>query len=178
MRSPLVRVLAVGALLVGVGALQTLAHQVSATLGLVDAMMIAVGLVALRASFAGAVWTGAVGGLIQDALAGGIVGLHAFAKTLAAAALAVVGDFLAIRGQLAEATIVAAATALIPRASPRSRNHTTLSEVSKRARAPSWFAPRGSSGARKSKERSTMICTTTSGFSATSSVTSKSYCQR
>ncbi len=87
-------------------------HQLWSPLGLVDGMMIAVGLIALRASFAGAVWAGAIGGLIQDSLAGGIVGLHAFAKTAAAAAMAVVGDVLAIRGQLAEATIVAAAAAL------------------------------------------------------------------
>ena len=112
MRSPLLRLLAFGAAFVAVGAAQTMLHQLWAPLGLVDGMMIAVGLIALRASFAGAVWAGAIGGLIQDSLAGGIVGLHAFAKTVAAAAMAVVGDFLAIRGQLAEAMIIAAAAAL------------------------------------------------------------------
>jgi len=95
-----------------VGTVQTLLPQIWMPLGYIDGMMIAVGLVALRTSFAGAVWTGALGGLIQDSLAGGIIGLHAFAKTAVAAGLALLADSFAVRGQLAEALIVTTATAV------------------------------------------------------------------
>lgn len=112
MISPLGRVLRLILLFLLVGTAQTLLPQVWAPFGYIDGMMIAVGLVALRTSFAGAVWTGALGGLIQDSLAGGILGLHAFAKTAVAAGLALLADSFAVRGQLAEAAIVAAATAI------------------------------------------------------------------
>ncbi len=112
MTSPLGRALRLIILFLLVGTLQTLVPQIWMPLGYIDGMMIAVGLVALRTSFAGAVWTGALGGLIQDSLAGGIIGLHAFAKTAVAAGLALLADSFAVRGQLAEAVIVAAATAI------------------------------------------------------------------
>jgi hypothetical protein len=95
-----------------VGAVQVLLPQIWMPLGYVDGMMIAVGLLALRASFGGAVWIGAIGGLVQDGLGGGIVGLHAFAKTAVGAGLALLADFFAVRGELAEAVIVGAATAV------------------------------------------------------------------
>jgi len=112
MTSPLGRALRLIALLLLVGTVQTLLPQLWMPLGHIDGLMIAVGLVALRSSFAGAVWTGALGGLIQDSLAGGIIGLHAFAKTAVAAGLALLADSFAVRGQLAEAVIVATATAV------------------------------------------------------------------
>ncbi len=112
MTSPLGRVARLVVLFLLIGTAQTLLPQLWLPLGYIDGMMIAVGLVALRTSFAGAVWTGALGGLIQDSLAGGIIGLHAFAKTAVAAGLAVLADSFAVRGQLAEAVIVATATAV------------------------------------------------------------------
>jgi len=112
MTSPLGRVSRLVLLFLLVGTVQTLLPQIWMPLGYLDGMMIAVGLVALRTSFAGAVWTGALGGLIQDSLAGGIIGLHAFAKTAVAAGLALLADSFAVRGQLAEAVIVATATAV------------------------------------------------------------------
>ncbi len=112
MTSPVGRMLRLVALFLLVGTVQTLLPQIWMPLGYVDGMMIAVGLVALRTSFAGAVWAGALGGLIQDSLAGGIIGLHAFAKATVAAGLALLADGFAVRGQLAEAMIVAVATAL------------------------------------------------------------------
>jgi len=110
--SPLGRALRLVVLFLLVGTVQTLLPQIWMPLGYIDGMMIAVGLVALRTSFAGAVWTGALGGLIQDSLAGGIIGLHAFAKTAVAAGLALLADSFAVRGQLAEALIVMIATAV------------------------------------------------------------------
>jgi rod shape-determining protein MreD len=109
--SPLGKAARVVAGLLFLGTAQTLLPQLWLPLGRIDLMMIAIGLMALRSSFAGAVWTGAIGGLIQDGLAGGIIGLHAFAKTAVAAALALLADFFAVRGQLAEAVIVGVATA-------------------------------------------------------------------
>lgn len=112
MTSPLGRALRLLVLFLLVGTVQTLLPQIGLPLGYIDGMMIAVGLVALRASFTGAVWAGALGGLIQDSLAGGIIGLHAFAKTAVAAGLALLADAFAVRGQLAEAVIVAVAAAV------------------------------------------------------------------
>ena len=112
MTSPLGRAVRMVLLFLVVGTVQTLLPQTWMPLGNIDGMMIAVGLVALRTSFNGAVWTGALGGLIQDSLAGGIIGLHAFAKTAVAAGLALLADSFAVRGRLAEAVIVATATAL------------------------------------------------------------------
>ena len=112
MISPPARALRLIGLFLLVGTAQTLVWHVWMPLGYVDAMMIAVGLVALRSSFPGAVWAGALGGLIQDSLGGGIIGLHAFAKTSVAAGLALLADSFAVRGQLAEAVIIAIATAL------------------------------------------------------------------
>lgn len=112
MRSPLRLALAVGLVLLGVGIVQTYLYRAWPPAGMVDGMMIAVALVALRVPFAGAVWTGAVGGLIEDALGGGILGLHAFTKTAVAAGISVLADVFAVRGQLMEALVVTAATAL------------------------------------------------------------------
>jgi len=112
MTSPLGRTLRLLVVLLAVGAAQTLLPLLWAPLGRIDAMMIAVGLVAMRSSFRGAVGAGALGGLIEDGLGGGIVGLHAFSKTAVAAGLALLADAFAVRGQLAEATVIAGATAL------------------------------------------------------------------
>ncbi|NKB87534.1 MAG: rod shape-determining protein MreD [Acidobacteria bacterium] len=112
MVSPLGRAVRVGLGLLFVGTLQTLLPNYWLALGHIDFMMIAVGLLALRSHFRSAVLIGAVGGLLQDSLAGGIIGLHAFAKTAVAAGLAAIADLFAVRGQLAEALIVGVATAL------------------------------------------------------------------
>lgn len=111
MVSPLGRAVRIGGGLLLVGTLQTLLPNVWLTLGRIDFMMIAVGLLALRSRFRPAILIGALGGLLEDSLAGGIIGLHAFSKTAVAAGLAIIADFFAVRGQLAEAVIVGVATA-------------------------------------------------------------------
>jgi rod shape-determining protein MreD len=109
--SPFVRAGQILAALFVTGTVQTLLPQLWLPLGQIDLMMIAVGMLALRSSFPGAVWTAALGGLIQDGLAGGIIGLHAFAKTAVAGVLALISDTFAIRGRLARPMMMTIATA-------------------------------------------------------------------
>lgn len=97
-------------LLLGVGLVQTTLGQIAPPFGAVDGLMIAAGLLALRLPFQPAVMTGAFAGLVQDSLGGGIIGLHAFAKTAVMAVLASMGTVVVVRGQLAEAVVIGIAT--------------------------------------------------------------------
>jgi len=99
-------------LLFGLGLLQTFLPRVWSGLGSVDWLLIYVILQALQGSFRRSILLGAGAGLIQDGLAGGIIGLHAFAKTAVAAIIATFGSLLVVRGPLPEAVITGMATAL------------------------------------------------------------------
>ena len=99
-------------LLFGLGLLQIFLPQVWSGLGVVDWLLIYVVLQSLQGSFRRSILLGAGAGLIQDGLAGGIIGLHAFAKTAVAAVIAMFGSLLAVRGPLLEALITGVATAL------------------------------------------------------------------
>ena len=96
-------------LMLVVGMVQTTLTQMVPPLGLVDGLMVAAGLLALRRTFAASVLIGALAGFVQDSLSGGIVGLHAFAKTVVAALITSLGNVVAVRGQLAEAIVIGAA---------------------------------------------------------------------
>ena len=96
-------------LLLVVGTVQTRLTAVWAPLSVFDPLMVATGILALRLPFAPAVLTGAAAGLIQDSLGGGIVGLHAFSKTLVAASLASMGTFLVVRGEVASSIVIGVA---------------------------------------------------------------------
>lgn len=100
------------ALLFGLGLVQIFLPQVWSGLGGIDWLLIYVVLVSLRGSFRQSIFLGAGAGLIQDGLAGGIIGLHAFAKTAVAAVIATFGGLIAVRGALLEAVITGLATAL------------------------------------------------------------------
>lgn len=97
------------AILLGLGLLQLFLSQVWVGLGAIDWLVIYIALMSLRVSFQRSILLGAAGGLIQDALSGGIVGLHAFAKTCVAALIGGFGGLLVVRGPLPEALLVAAA---------------------------------------------------------------------
>ena len=98
------------ALLLGIGLLQAWLPQVWRPLGAVDWLLIVVVHQALRSKFRRSVLFGAGAGLIQDGLAGGIVGLHAFAKTAIAAIIASFSSVLVVRGPLPEASLAAVAS--------------------------------------------------------------------
>lgn len=100
------RTLRILGLLLLLGGVQTVLTDAWPPLGLLDPLMVATGLLALRLEFVPAVLTGAAAGLVQDSLAGGILGLHAFAKTAVAATLASLGGFLVVRGELASAVVI------------------------------------------------------------------------
>lgn len=100
------------AALFALGLLQVFLPQVWTGLGTIDWLLIYVVLQTLRGSFRGAVLGGAGAGLIQDGLSGGIIGLHAFAKTAVAALIATFGGLLVVRGPLPEALVVGTATML------------------------------------------------------------------
>jgi len=105
------------ALRIGVGMLVIAVVQNTLTslwqpLGLFDGLMILAGLLAFRLRFAPAVLGGAAAGLIQDSLAGGLIGLHAFAKTAVTSLLSSLGGVLMVRGQLAEALLIGGAAVL------------------------------------------------------------------
>jgi len=93
-----------------VGLVQNALTQAWSPLGRIDGLMMLTGFLALRLRFVPAVATGAVAGLVQDSLAGGLIGLHAFAKTVVAAVLGSIGGVLMLRGQLAEALIIGVGT--------------------------------------------------------------------
>ncbi len=100
------------AALFALGVVQVFLPQVWSGLGVIDWLLIYVVVQSLRSSFHGSILLGAGAGLIQDGLAGGILGLHAFAKTSVAGLIAAFGGFLVVRGPLPEAIVVGAATAL------------------------------------------------------------------
>lgn len=97
------------AILLALGLLQVFLSQVWSILGAIDWLVMYIALMALRVSFQRSIVLGAAGGLVQDALSGGIVGLHGFAKTSVAALIAAFGGLLVVRGPLPEALLVAAA---------------------------------------------------------------------
>lgn len=101
----------IGALL-ALGTLQIFLPLVWSGLGAVDWLLIYIVLQSLRVSFRHAILLGAGGGLVQDALSGGIIGLHAFAKTAVAAVIASFGGLLVVRGPIAEAIVTGAAALL------------------------------------------------------------------
>lgn len=101
-----------GGLLLGLGLLQEFLPTVWRPLGGVDWLLIAVAHRALRSDFRRSVLLGAVAGLIQDGLSGGIVGLHGFAKTAVAAAISAFGSFIVFRGPLSEAGVTGLAAVL------------------------------------------------------------------
>jgi len=100
------------AALITLGVVQVFLPQVWSGLGTVDWLLIYIVVQSLRSSFQRSILLGAGGGMIQDGLAGGILGLHAFAKTSVAGLIAAFGGFLVVRGPLPEAFVVGAATAL------------------------------------------------------------------
>lgn len=99
-------------LLFGFGLLQVFLPQVWSPLGAVDWLLVYIVHRSLRSPFQHSVLLGAGGGLIQDGLSGGIVGLHAFSKTAVAALIASFGTFLVVRGALPQALVTGAAAAL------------------------------------------------------------------
>lgn len=98
--------LKIAALLLVAGLLQISLADLWLPLGAVDLLMIASGLLALRLPFVPTIFTGAAAGLVQDSLAGGLIGLHAFAKTAVTAGLNSLGHFLVVRGELASAVVI------------------------------------------------------------------------
>jgi rod shape-determining protein MreD len=98
--------------LLALGLAQIFLPQVWSGLGVVDWLLIYVVLQSLRATFRDSVLMGAGAGLIQDGLSGGIIGLHAFAKTSVAALIATFGGLLVVRGPLPEALVAGAAGVL------------------------------------------------------------------
>ncbi len=100
------------ALLLGLGLLQISLPQVWSGFGAVDWLLIYIVLQSLRSPFQRSILLGAGGGLIQDGLSGGIIGLHAFAKTTVAALIASFGSLLVVRGPFPEALVAGGAAAL------------------------------------------------------------------
>jgi len=98
--------------LLALGLAQIFLPQVWSGLGAIDWLLAYVVLHALRGRFRGAVLVGAAAGLIQDGLSGGIIGLHAFAKTSVAALIATFGGLLVVRGPLLETLVVGASGVL------------------------------------------------------------------
>lgn len=97
-------------LLLVVASVQNVLTQMWPPIGFFDALMVTTGLLALRLPLPEAVLYGAVAGLAQDGLAGGLIGLHAFSKTAVAALLTSLGTILMVRGPLAEALLIGVAT--------------------------------------------------------------------
>lgn len=96
-------------ILLGTGLIQAFLPRLWQPLGYVDLMMMAVVFYSLRLPFRRAVLVGAVAGLVEDALSGGIVGLHAFTKTLIASLVASVGNVLVLRGHFPWVVVVGVA---------------------------------------------------------------------
>lgn len=99
-----------GGILLLVGLLQAFLPRVWQPFGAADWLLLPVVHQALRRSFRRAVLLGATAGLIQDSLSGGIVGLHAFGKTLAAATAASLGGLLVLRGPVLEGLVTGGAS--------------------------------------------------------------------
>ena len=105
-------ILQIVVLMLVVGTVQTTLTQMMPAIGLVDGLMLATGLLALRHTFTTSVLTGALAGFVQDSLSGGIVGLHAFSKTIVAALITTLGNIIVVRGQLAEAIVIGTAAVI------------------------------------------------------------------
>jgi len=100
------------AALFSLGLLQIFLPRVWSGFGSIDWLLIYVVLQSLRGTFQRSVLLGAGAGLIQDGLSGGIIGLHAFAKTSVTALIATFGGLLVVRGPLPEAMVVGGASML------------------------------------------------------------------
>ena len=94
-----------GALL-ALGLVQIFLPQVWSGFGTIDWLLIYIVVYSLDGRFRSSVLVGAGAGLIQDGLSGGIIGLHAFAKTSVAALIAAFGGWLVVRGPLPTALVV------------------------------------------------------------------------
>lgn len=97
-------------ILLGLGLVQTFLPTVWAPLGAVDWLLLPVIHQALRSTARRAIVLGAAAGIIQDALSGGLVGLHGFAKTVVAAITAFFGNLLVVRGAVPEGIITGVAS--------------------------------------------------------------------
>lgn len=96
--------------LVLAGTLQTVATAAWMPFGAFDLLMVTCGILALRSSWGGAVLAGSSAGLVQDALSGGLLGLHALAKTAVCASMNSLSNVMVVRGPLAEALLIGLAT--------------------------------------------------------------------
>lgn len=96
-------------LLLLAGGLQTVATATWWPLGAFDLLMVACGILALRGPWGGSVVAGSTAGFIQDALAGGLLGLHALSKTAVCAAINSLANVMVVRGPLAESLLIGAA---------------------------------------------------------------------
>jgi len=99
-------------ILLGLGLVQTFLPTVWTPLGAVDWLLLPVVHLALRSTAQRAILVGAVAGVIQDALSGGLIGLHGFSKTAVAGIIAFFGNLLVVRGALPEGTIAGIAALL------------------------------------------------------------------
>lgn len=99
-------------ILLGLGLVQTFLPTVWEPLGAVDWLLLPVVHVALRSSARRSLLVGAAAGVIQDALSGGLIGLHGFAKTVVAATAAFFGNLLVVRGAVPEGSIAGLASLL------------------------------------------------------------------
>jgi rod shape-determining protein MreD len=104
-------VLSVVAML-GLGLLQIFLPQLWFGFGAIDWLLMYVVLQSLRVGFRASILTGAAAGLIQDGLSGGIIGLHAFAKTTVAALISTFGGLMVVRGPIPEAAVAGTAAVL------------------------------------------------------------------
>lgn len=82
----------VGLALAGALALQTTLARLLVGEGQIDLVLVVVVYVALAGGPVAGVWTGTVGGLAQDTLSGGIVGVSGLTKTLVGFAVGVIGS--------------------------------------------------------------------------------------
>jgi rod shape-determining protein MreD len=103
---------AVGAIFVALAAQTTLAGYVFRSNTPIDLVLIVVVYVAIKSGPATGVLAGTVAGLIQDALAGGILGIGGLAKTMVAFLSGVLGTQFIVTAPLPRFLLVLVATAL------------------------------------------------------------------
>jgi rod shape-determining protein MreD len=103
---------AVGAIFVALAAQTTLAGYVFRSNTPIDLVLIVVIYVAIKSGPATGVLAGTVAGLIQDALAGGILGIGGLAKTMVAFLSGVLGTQFIVTAPLPRFLLVLVATAL------------------------------------------------------------------
>ncbi len=99
-------------IVLALGVVQVFLPQVWSGFGAIDWLLIYVVVQSLRRSFRHSILLGAGAGLVQDGLGGGILGLHAFAKTSIAGLISTFGGLLVVRGPLPESVFVGVATAI------------------------------------------------------------------